>query len=159
MSAATGKFACLPACVLAAWLGLLGVTQPLLAQTTVGTGSIVGTVSDPSGAVISGARITITNVATRQVTNLATSSSGSFNSGALIPSDYKTLVSAKGFSSAEVLLTVLIGNTATANVKLHVGQETQVVEVQESEVRVWSRCRTVPRVAFRSTMRLLTSDL
>jgi hypothetical protein len=69
----------------------------LLAQTTVGTGSIVGTVSDPSSAVISGANVTITNVAAGQVIELTTNSSGCFNSGALIPGNYKAQVSAKGF--------------------------------------------------------------
>ncbi len=42
---------------------LTSIVPPLSSQTTVGTGSIVGTVSDPSGAVISAADITITNVA------------------------------------------------------------------------------------------------
>src|SRR5271169_2645064 len=115
--------------VLSAALALLSIGRPLFAQTTVGTGSIVGTVSDPSGAVVSGAQITIGNVATRQVINLVTNSSGSFHSGALIPGDYKTRASAIGFSSAEVAVTVLVGNTATANVKLQIGQKTQVVEV------------------------------
>ncbi len=55
--------------VIFAALLLVTATTPrsLSAQTTVGTGSIVGTVSDPSGAVISGANITITNIATAQV--------------------------------------------------------------------------------------------
>lgn len=44
----------------------------LIAQTTVGTGSIVGMVSDPSGAVINGAKVTITNAATGQVIELIT---------------------------------------------------------------------------------------
>ena len=75
----------------------LNTAQPLFAQTTVGTGSIVGTVSDPSDAVISGAKVTITNSATGQVIELTTNSSGSFNSGALIPGNYKSQISAPGF--------------------------------------------------------------
>jgi hypothetical protein len=118
----------------------------LVAQTTVGTGSIVGTISDPSGAVISEANIAITNVATRRVINLTSNSSGSFNSGALVPGDYKTRVSAQGFSAAEVSRTVLVGNTATANVKLQIGQETQVIEVQDSVVRVKTEQPTVEGV-------------
>jgi hypothetical protein len=55
MRAATGKFARVFVFVLAAWLTLLSIAHPLCAQTTVSTGGIVGTVSDPSGAVVSGA--------------------------------------------------------------------------------------------------------
>jgi len=47
-----------------AFLLLVNASTRLPGQTTVGTGSIVGTVSDPSGAVISGASVTISNVAT-----------------------------------------------------------------------------------------------
>jgi hypothetical protein len=128
------------------FLSLLALGPPLLAQTTVGTGSIVGTISDPSGALIPGATVAITNVATRQVIKLATNASGSFNSGALVPGNYKTLVSAKGFSSAEVSLTVLVGNTATANVRLQIGSPTQVVEVHYAEVRVNTEQATVQGV-------------
>jgi len=117
-----------------------------VAQTTVVTGSIVGTVSDPSGAVISGAKVAITNIATQQVVRLATNSSGSFNSGALIPGEYRARISAEGFSSAQVSLTVLVGNTATTNVKLQIGQETQVIEVKDSEVRVNTEQATVQGV-------------
>lgn len=65
--------------VTSVWLTL---PRPVFAQATVGTGSIVGTVSDPTGAVIRGAEIAIANAATRQVIDLVTNSSGSFNSGA-----------------------------------------------------------------------------
>jgi hypothetical protein len=118
----------------------------LACAQTVGTGSIVGTVSDPSGAVIAGAQITVTNVATGQVVELTTNSSGSFNSGAMVPGNYKTLVSAKGFSSAEASVTVLVGNTATVNVKLQIGQENQVLQVQSSEMRVNTEQPTVQGV-------------
>ena len=127
---------------------LVLVTFPglLLAQTTIGTGSIVGVVSDPSGAVISGAKITITNVATGQVIDVATNSSGSFISGALIPGNYKTLVSSKGFSSAGAAVTVLVGNTATVNVNLQVGNEKEVIEVRDSALQVNTEQATVQGV-------------
>jgi hypothetical protein len=122
--------------VLTLILTVLTLPLPLLAQTTVGTGSIVGTVSDPSGLVIPGARIEITNTATEQVISLITNSSGSFNSGAMIPGSYRTKISAKGFRSLEMSTTVLVGNTATVNVSLEIGAENQVVRVQGSEMRV-----------------------
>jgi len=108
----------------------------LLAQTTVGSGSISGTVTDPTGAVVSGAKVVITTVATGQVQTLSTNASGAYTTGALDPGSYKVQVSAKGFSSVSQTLTVQVGNTATANVKLQLGQENQVIEVQASTVAV-----------------------
>src|SRR5215470_14734773 len=89
---------------------LAGTVSPLFPQTTVATGSIIGTVSDPSRAFISGANVTITNTATAQAVEVTTNSSGAFDSGALIPGDYKAVVSAKGFGSARSAVTVLVGN-------------------------------------------------
>src|ERR1700731_4372175 len=132
--------------VLSTVLALLNMPSGMFAQTTVGTGSIVGVVSDPSGAVISGAAVRITNVATGQVLDLITNSSGSFNSGALVPADYKIQISAKGFNSVEATMTVLVGNTATLNVSLKIGSEDQVLEVQSSALRVNTEQPTVQGV-------------
>ena len=118
---------------------LVNASRCMPAQSTVGTGSIVGTVSDPSGAVVSGARITIANNATGQVIELTTNSSGSFNSGALIPGNYRTQISAKGFRS-------LVVNTATVNVALQIGTEAQVVLVRTAEMRVNTAQPTVQGV-------------
>jgi carboxypeptidase family protein len=106
--------------LLAAWASSACV---LFAQTTVATGSIVGVVSDPTGAFINEAHVKCTDVATGQAIGVATNSTGSFDSGALIPSYYKVVVSARGFSSAESEVPVLVGNTATLNVRLQVGRE------------------------------------
>jgi carboxypeptidase family protein len=125
---------------------MVSPTCPLFAQTTVGTGSIVGSVSDPSSAVIGKANIRITNVATGQVIELTTNSAGSFHSGTLVPGNYRILVSAKGFSSAESTLTVEVGNTSTANVKLRIGSEKEVIEVQDSALRVNTAQPTVQGV-------------
>jgi hypothetical protein len=106
------------------------------AQTTVGTGSINGTVSDPAGAVVSGARVIITNTGTGQSLNLTANPFGAYTSGPLDPGTYKVQVSAKGFSSVSETLTVQVGNTTSANIKLQIGQESQIIEVQASTVAV-----------------------
>ena len=63
---------------------LFGLTTAF-AQTTISTGSIQGTITDPSGAVVSGAKITITNKGTSQSVTVTSTSSGSYASGALLP--------------------------------------------------------------------------
>lgn len=106
------------------------------AQTTISTGSVVGTVTDQQGAVVDAARVTVTNVATNQVVTVTSNASGAFNSGSLVPGDYKVQVSAKGFSSVSQVITVQVGNTAAFNPKLQVGQESQIIEVQANELQV-----------------------
>jgi len=116
------------------------------AQTTLSTGSIVGVVKDSTGALVGGATVAITSVGTNQLISLTSNSSGAYNSGALSPGDYKVQVSAKGFSSASENVTVQVGNTATFNVTLRIGQETQVIEVQASAVQVNTEQPTVQGV-------------
>jgi hypothetical protein len=121
---------------LALAITLLLSSTLLLGQTTVGTGSVQGTVTDPSGAVVSGAKVVITNQATGQSQSLNTNASGAYTSGALDPGSYKVQVTAKGFSSVSEALTVQVGNTSTANIKMQLGQESQVIEVQASSIAV-----------------------
>ncbi|HYU46891.1 MAG TPA: carboxypeptidase regulatory-like domain-containing protein [Terriglobales bacterium] len=125
-------------------LGALAVS--LSAQTTISTGSIQGAVTDPTGALVGGAKVTITNKATGQTINLTTNSAGEYNSGSLTPGDYKVQVAAKGFSSVSLSATVQVGNTSSGNVKLQVGQESQVIEVRASEMQVNTEQATVQGV-------------
>jgi hypothetical protein len=122
------------------------MTASLLAQTTVGTGSIVGTVTDPSGAVLSGVKVTIVNVATGQTIDATSNSAGSYNSGPLSPGTYKVNVSQKGFSSVSTTTTVQVGNTSTVNAKMALGQETTTIEVQGSTEQVNTEQATVQGV-------------
>lgn len=117
-----------------------------LAQTTVGTGSISGTVTDPSGAVLEGAKVTITNISTNQSFTVTSNSSGGFNSGALVPATYKVQTAMKGFSTVSQTVTVQVGNTATANAKLQVGQESTVIDVEASSAVVNTEQATVQGV-------------
>jgi hypothetical protein len=115
---------------------LASTAAVLFAQTTADTGTIVGKVRDPSGALVVGARIAITNVRTGRLMELVTNSSGAFNSGGLIPGDYRTRITARGFRPVEVASTVLVGNIATVNADLEIGNGNEVVEVKASALRV-----------------------
>src|SRR5579864_3852202 len=91
---------------------------PAGAQSTLATGSIQGTVTDPNGAVVPGANITITNKATGQVSKVTTSGSGTYASGALAPGDYEVRVEGKGFRTQVLTVPVQVCNITAGNVKM-----------------------------------------
>src|SRR5579863_3250241 len=78
---------------------LLLLPAGLFAQTTISSGSVQGTVTDPSGAVVRGATVTVTNKATGGTIQATTDSSGIYTSGALTPGTYTIRVEAKGFKT------------------------------------------------------------
>jgi Carboxypeptidase regulatory-like domain len=125
---------------------LLLTSVAVFAQTGVSTGSIQGTVTDPSNAVVGGAKVTITNKGTGQVITTTTGSSGAYNSGSLVPGEYVVRVEGKGFKTTTVPIVVEVSETASGNVKLEVGQESQIVEVQGSAVSVNTEQATVQGV-------------
>src|SRR3984957_3790756 len=127
-------------------LCVLGCSALMLAQTTISTGSIQRVITDPTGAVVGGAKISINNKATGRVIARTTTSAGTYASGALTPGDYTLRVEAQGFSTSELAVIVQVGVTSTGNIKLHVGQAAQVVEVQSNEVTVNTEQATVQGV-------------
>jgi hypothetical protein len=118
----------------------------LLAQTNVGNGSIQGTITDPSGAVVSGAKVIITEKSKGSAVTVTSDSRGAYTSGALIPGNYVVRVEASGFKASEVPVSVQVGNTVSGNLKLEVGQTSQVVEVEASTVSVNTEQATVQGV-------------
>lgn len=131
--------------LIVALLALLLTPAALLAQTTISTGSITGTVTDASGAVVPNATITIIGP-TGQTIRATTSGAGSYSSGALIPGSYTVRVEAKGFKTAQLTLNVQVDNAANGNMKMEIGQESTVIEVQASEVQVNTEQATVQGV-------------
>jgi len=118
----------------------------MLAQTSVSTGGIVGTVTDSTGAVVPGAKVIVTNLGTNQVIALSTNSAGLYNSGSVVPGSYKVRVESKGFRTSELTIAVEVGSVAPGNIKLEVGQESTVVEVQGAAVAVNTEQATVQGV-------------
>jgi Carboxypeptidase regulatory-like domain len=117
-------------------VGSLLLTGSLSAQTSVSSGSIAGAVTDPTGAVLAGAKVTITNQQTGQASVLTSNGSGSYTTGALAPGAYRVEVTAAGFSKTATTVNVQVGNTTTADMRLSVGQESQTIEVQSGAVTV-----------------------
>jgi len=125
---------------------LLLISTGLLAQSNVSSGSIVGTVTDPSGAVVNGSRVTITSSGTGQTVELVSNSAGAFSSGPLSPGAYKVQVAAKGFNTVSTIVNVQVGNTSTVNAKMTLGQESTTIEVQASSIQVNTEQATVQGV-------------
>ena len=125
---------------------VFGLSMTSFAQSTISTGSIQGTVTDPSGAVIPGAKVTITNKNTGQSFSVTTSSSGLYTSGAMVPGDYQVKVEDKGFRTSQLNVTVMVNTVSSGSVHLEIGQESQVVEVQGSQVEVNTEQATVQGV-------------
>lgn len=106
--------------------------HPLHAQTV--ETAIIGTVTDSSGAVIPGASITITAVATNIDKNSTTAATGEYSVTYLAPGVYNLAVSAPGFKKSEQKGIVLqINQQARINFSLDTGSAEQTVEVQGTQ--------------------------
>ncbi len=102
--------------------------QPVGAQSTVGT--ILGAVTDASGAAVPGASITVTNTDTGATRTVATEASGSYQMPRLLPGNYSISVERPGFRKAVVTGVVLqVNQEARYDVRLEVGELAQQVEV------------------------------
>ena len=112
------------------------MAMPVQAQSTTATGNIQGTLTDPSGAVVEGAKITIKNKDTGNTISSITSSAGTYNSGTLVPGNYSVRADAVGFKSVEQGVIVRVGVVSGVNFTLQLGVSNTVIEVAEQTVAV-----------------------
>lgn len=127
-------------------LGLLLSAPSLSGQVSVSTGSLSGTVLDPQGAAVPNAKVTISSRETGKNVSLETNGEGSFTSGALAPGNYILRVESANFKTYQTTVAIQVGQIATINPKLEIGNSSSVVEVTESAVRVNSEQATVQDV-------------
>ena len=101
------------------------------AQTT---GSLSGTISDQSNAVVAGATVTLVNTATAAERSAVSSSTGTFDFQALQPGTYTISVDASGFRRAVARnIVVSVASAAEVNIPLEVGVASEVVTVTASQ--------------------------
>jgi hypothetical protein len=127
-------------------LMLFSVAPFALGQSTVGTGNIQGTVTDPTGAVVPAAAVQITNRDTGQKVKVTTTGSGTYNSGTLQPGNYTVRVQAAGFEAIDTPAVVQVGNITPVNVKLGITKAEQSISVEASSVHIDTDQATVQGV-------------
>ncbi|HEV2389045.1 MAG TPA: TonB-dependent receptor [Candidatus Acidoferrales bacterium] len=110
--------------------GLAGIATRLDAQTAA-SARIVGTVTDPSGAVIAGAQVELKNTATGQARSVAANASGDYVFPDVAPGAYSITVTRTGFRGTTISnLNAEVSRSYTVNVTLQVGAVTQTVTVE-----------------------------
>jgi hypothetical protein len=93
-------------------------------------GSIFGTVTDPSGAPVNGAKVTITDTQKGTKSEVTTNESGNYTKGQLILGEYQVTIEAPGFQRVvSNTISVQVDNAARFDVALQVGAVSQEVEV------------------------------
>jgi hypothetical protein len=105
-----------------------------LAQNS--TGSIRGAVTDPTGAVLSNATVTVKNLNTNSERRLITNQEGLYNADNLLPGEYEARVEAQGFQRALQRVTVLTGNTHTADFSMVIGNNSETVTITSESAQV-----------------------
>jgi hypothetical protein len=109
---------------------LLAVLMSMPVAAQVAGGTLSGTITDPSGAGIPQAQITIKNVATGVERNISTNENGFYTTPNLLPGEYQITITAKGFN-AEVKsgITINVGARQVFDLALQIGTVTHKVEV------------------------------
>jgi Carboxypeptidase regulatory-like domain len=110
-------------------VALLAASRLACGQAST-AGALSGTVVDPTGAVIPGATLTISQPSTGFTRTMTAAGNGAYSFPDLIPGQYVLKVSAKGFADAiSNDVTVVTGRVLDLNIHMTVGSSTQTVEV------------------------------
>ena len=112
------------------------------------TGQLTGTVSDPTGATVPGASISVRNVDTGATRVTLSNADGVYAVTNLQPAEYEVNVTAPGFNAYKSRVSVAVGAKVGLDVRMEVGKSTTVVEVTEtaSAVQVNKETQTITQI-------------
>ncbi len=114
---------------------------------SAGTGAIAGVVTDPTGAVVPGATIRVTNSATGSTYVISSTSDGRYTAALLLPGTYNLTVTKSGFKEARYTNEVVsVSEVETLNVALAVGSATQTVQVNASALQLQTQTSSLGSV-------------
>jgi hypothetical protein len=128
-----------------ATIALLGLSS--LAAWGQSTASLSGTVTDPSGAVVAGAHVTVHSIGTGLDRVVNTDSAGLYDVPSLQPGDYKIEAKATGFSNYVVTkVTLDVDRQVTVNMRLAVSSAGETVQVESAVQEIEAQTITVGQV-------------
>jgi hypothetical protein len=108
----------------------ISLTATSIRAQSASSGGVTGQVSDPQGAIVTGAEVTLTDTATRSALTTTTNDAGRYNFPVVHPGLYDLVVTKSGFKTAKFSgQKVSIGAVLTLNVSLEVGALTETVVV------------------------------
>jgi hypothetical protein len=137
---------------------LLWVSQTGFSQVGAG-GTIVGTVTDPSGAAVPNAPIAITDIDTNTVTKVTSDASGEYVAPGLPVGHYRVSAEVPGFKKFEQTdIPLNVGARRTVDVKLEVGNTQETVTVEANPVQVQSENGEVSDVITGSQVTQLATN-
>ncbi|MBV9083592.1 MAG: carboxypeptidase regulatory-like domain-containing protein, partial [Acidobacteriaceae bacterium] len=111
-----------------------GLAALLTAQTE--TGQIAGTVTDPTGAAVPNAPVTVKSITTGAIRTTTTSGAGDYTVTNLLPGTYEITISVAGFETVKQNVEVVVGTKTGVDFQLKVGSASTVVQVSETAARV-----------------------
>ena len=119
----------------------------LSAIAQVDAGAVRGTVTDPSGAVVANAKVTLTNEATGLSMSAAAASDGTYTFNPVKIGAYTVDVESAGFKKATAHVTVNVQQQARADFRLETGAVTETVEVTGAAPQLQTQDASVGTVA------------
>jgi hypothetical protein len=132
----------------------LANTQSLRAQVAGGT--LSGSITDPSGAVVANAQVVIKNSATGVATTVTTNADGVYSAVNLLPGEYEVAVSATGFNTEiKKGITINVGSQPVFNLTLQVGTVANTVEVSTEAPTVQLTSSDISATVSANTVREL----
>lgn len=123
---------------------LFAIGRASLSQTT--TARLQGTITDPSGAVVVGATVAATDLATGLVTTVKTNDAGLYTIPALARGNYRVEVTQQGFATTVKTLTLQVMQVAVVDFQLQIGQTSQSVTVSGGAPLVDAADSTISQV-------------
>jgi hypothetical protein len=113
-----------------------GTAMSLGQAISVNGGSIQGTITDTTGAIVPGAAVSILAADTGATKKVTTDASGFYSVGPLNPGNYTVTVSLQGFRTLAVKTVVKTGTATSGNFQLSIGQMSETIEVNAGAVQV-----------------------
>jgi hypothetical protein len=120
------------------------------------TGALSGVVTDPTGAVVGGAKIRIINSSTGETREIKSASAGTYSAALLRPGTYVVVASVDGFKEAKYdHVVVNVTETEALNISLAVGDTSDTVEVNAASLQLQTETSSLGSVTSEKMMQSL----